>query len=57
MAEGICAALDMPRAERRERWLAAQAALDGTSPEKWGQEFLRALTAPALEAVPVAGFA
>jgi len=57
MAEAISTALDMPRPERCERWRSAQAALAGTSPEKWGAEFLRALTAPALATVPVAGFA
>ena len=43
MAEALVAALDMPLAERRMRWQAAWAAIAGTSPEGWGEDFLRAL--------------
>ena len=57
MAESIVAALDMPLAERRMRWQAAWAAIAGTSPEGWGQDFLRALAPEALDRMPMAGTA
>jgi len=57
MAESIVAALDMPLAERRMRWQAAWAAIAGTSPEGWGQDFLRALAPEALDHMPMAGTA
>ncbi|WP_158292181.1 alpha,alpha-trehalose-phosphate synthase (UDP-forming) [Paracraurococcus ruber] len=57
MAEAICAALDMPLAERRARWQDAWAAIAETSPERWGEEFLRALSPEALDRLPVAGTA
>ena len=56
-AEAIAAALDMPLAERRMRWQAAWAAIAETSPEGWGQDFLRALAPEALERMPMAGTA
>jgi trehalose 6-phosphate synthase len=57
MAEAVQRALDMPLAERRERWEAAWAAIAGTSPEAWGEAFLDALMPGDLAALPAAGHA
>ena len=57
MAEAICAALDMPLAERQERWQAAWRAIAGASPERWGEEFLRHLAPGDLMDLPAAGTA
>ncbi|HYZ34251.1 MAG TPA: trehalose-6-phosphate synthase [Crenalkalicoccus sp.] len=55
MADALQVALDMPLAERRSRWQAAWAAIAETSPEGWGEAFLRALSPEELAALPVAG--
>ncbi|MDN3566863.1 trehalose-6-phosphate synthase [Paeniroseomonas aquatica] len=57
MAEAIHRALDMPLAERQERWWASWQAIAGATPEGWGEDFLRALTPDGLERLPVAGMA
>ena len=57
MAEALACALDMPRAERLERWLAAWEAIAGASPEGWGEDFLRALAPGDLAGLPAAGSA
>jgi trehalose 6-phosphate synthase len=57
MAEAICAALDMPLAERQERWQAAWRSIAGASPERWGEEFLRHLAPGDLMDLPAAGTA
>jgi trehalose 6-phosphate synthase len=57
MAEAICAALDMPLAERRARWQDAWAAIADASPEGWGENFLHALAPEALDRMPMAGTA
>jgi trehalose 6-phosphate synthase len=57
MAEAVQRALDMPLAERRQRWEAAWAAIAGTSPEAWGEAFLDALVPGDLAALPAAGHA
>jgi trehalose 6-phosphate synthase len=57
MAEALHRALDMPLAERRERWLAGWEAIAGTSPEIWGEDFLRALAPGDLARMPAAGSA
>jgi trehalose 6-phosphate synthase len=57
MAEALHRALDMPLAERRERWLAGWEAIAGTSPEIWGEDFLRALAPGDLAKLPAAGSA
>ncbi len=57
MAEALACALDMSRAERQERWLAAWEAIAGASPEGWGEDFLRALAPGDLAGLPVAGSA
>jgi len=57
MAEALHAALDMPLAERQARWREAWAAIAGASPERWGEEFLRALSADDLDRLPAMGTA
>jgi trehalose 6-phosphate synthase len=57
MAEALNCALDMPRAERQERWLAAWEAIAGASPEGWGEDFLRVLAPGDLAGLPAAGSA
>ena len=57
MAEALHRALDMPLGERRDRWQAAWEAIAGTTPEGWGEAFLRALTPEGLARLPVAGAA
>lgn len=57
MAEALTRALDMSRAERQERWLAAWEAIAGASPEGWGEDFLRALAPGDLAGLPAAGSA
>ena len=57
MAEALHCALDMPLAERQERWQAAWEAIAGASPEGWGEDFLRALAPGDLARLPVAGTA
>lgn len=42
-AECLLAALDMPLAERQARWQAAWQSIAGTSPERWGENFLQEL--------------
>ena len=57
MAEALHRALDMPLAERQERWQAAWEAIAGASPEGWGEAFLRSLAPENLVNLPVAGSA
>ncbi len=57
MAEALHRALDMPRAERQERWQFAWEAIAGASPEGWGEDFLRALAPGDLAGLPAAGSA
>jgi trehalose 6-phosphate synthase len=57
MAEALAAALDMPLAERQARWQAAWDAIAEASPERWGEEFLRALSPEGLAGLPAAGSA
>ena len=57
MAEALHRALDMPLAERQERWQAAWEAIAGASPEGWGEAFLRSLAPEDLAQLPAAGSA
>lgn len=57
MAESLHRAIDMPLAERQERWQAGWNSIAGATPEGWGEDFLRALTPGDLARLPAAGSA